>query len=122
VFVFASGQSGGYCGSLPGIGISVHDMVGMARSSHDQGYFLVGQDGGVFAFGDAPCLAPLPGRIHVTDVIGIAATPSVQGSWSGEADGAVYGFGNADALGGTFGSSSPVAGITSTADGGDTGS
>ena len=61
VFVFPTNQSGGFYGSLPGLGVTVHDIVGMVPSHDDRGYFLVGRDGGVFAFGDAPFLGSLPG-------------------------------------------------------------
>ena len=54
VFVFPTGQSGGFYGSLPGLHVSVDDIVGMVPTADDQGYFLVGSDGGVFAFGERP--------------------------------------------------------------------
>ena len=36
-----------------------------------RGYWLIGADGGVFAFGSAPRLGSLPGKdIRVSDIIG----------------------------------------------------
>ena len=62
VFVFPDrDQSGGFFGSLPGLGVNVNNIVGMVPTATDQGYFLVGSDGGVFAFGNAPFLGSLPG-------------------------------------------------------------
>ncbi|HMD47118.1 MAG TPA: hypothetical protein VKG43_13215, partial [Acidimicrobiales bacterium] len=48
VFVFG----GAFYGSLPALGISVGNIVGIVASADERGYFLVGSDGGVFSFGD----------------------------------------------------------------------
>ena len=80
VFVFPTGQSGGYFGSLPGLGAHVNDIVGMVPSPDDHGYFLVGSDGGVFAFGSAPYLGSLPGLgVSVHDIRGIVPTTNNRG-------------------------------------------
>ena len=60
--VFSFGDAGFY-GSLPGLGFSPAGsglphalnapIVGMVPSADGDGYFIVGADGGVFAFGDA---------------------------------------------------------------------
>jgi len=43
-----------YYGSLPGLGITPDaPIVGISASPDGGGYWLVGADGGVFAFGDA---------------------------------------------------------------------
>ncbi len=100
VFVFPTGQSGGYYGSLPGLGVHVNDIVGMVPSPDDKGYFLVGQDGGVFAFGDAPYLGSLPGlRISVHDIRGIVPTRDNRGYFLVGQDGGVFAFGDAAFLG-----------------------
>jgi hypothetical protein len=100
VFVFPTGQPSGFYGSLPGIGVVVHDVVGMVPSNDDRGYFLVGADGGVFAFGDAPFLGSLPGLgIHVNDIRGIVPTPDDRGYFLVGADGGVFAFGDAPFLG-----------------------
>jgi hypothetical protein len=39
--------------SLPGLGVHVDDIVGIAATHDDRGYWLVGSDGSVYAFGDA---------------------------------------------------------------------
>ncbi|HEY5024106.1 MAG TPA: protease pro-enzyme activation domain-containing protein [Acidimicrobiales bacterium] len=100
VFVFPTGQSGGFYGSLPGLGVHVADIVGMVPSPDDKGYFLVGQDGGVFAFGDAPFLGSLPGlHVAVHDIRGIVPTSDNHGYFLVGQDGGVFAFGDAPFLG-----------------------
>ena len=50
VFVFPVGQSSGFFGSLPGLGVKVSDVVGIVPTNNFSGYDLVGSDGGVFVF------------------------------------------------------------------------
>ena len=100
VFVFPTGQSGGYYGSLPGLGVHVSNIVGMVPSPNDHGYFLVGSDGGVFAFGNAPYLGSLPGlKVSVHDIRGIVPTSDNRGYFLVGADGGVFAFGSAPYLG-----------------------
>jgi len=100
VFVFPTGQSGGFYGSLPQLGVLVSDIVGMVPTSDDHGYFLVGSDGGVFAFGDAPFFGSLPGiGDHTTDITGIVPTSDNHGYFLVGSDGGVFAFGDAPFLG-----------------------
>ena len=56
-------------------GVSVSDIVGIVPNPDSKGYWLVGADGGVFAFGDAPNLGSLPGvGVNVDDVVGAVPT------------------------------------------------
>jgi hypothetical protein len=71
--VFAFGDAG-YIGSLPALGVSVDDIVGIAPSADAGGYLLAGATGGVFAFGDAD-FAGSAAPAGVTDVVAIAASP-----------------------------------------------
>ena len=102
VFVFSPpGTSGGFFGSLPGLGVKVNNIVGMVPTATDQGYFLVGSDGGVFAFGNAPFLGSLPG-LHVTPtqpITGLVPTGTDGGYFLVGKDGGVFAFGNATFLG-----------------------
>jgi YVTN family beta-propeller protein len=108
VFVFPTGQSGGFYGSLPGLGVNVSDIVGMVPTASDLGYFLVGSDGGVFAFGSAPFENSLPGiGVHVNNIVGIVPTSNDQGYFVVGSDGGVFTFGNAPFLG-----SLPSIGVT----------
>lgn len=78
--------------------------VAAAAPSH--GYWLVGADGGVFAFGDARYYGrPAPATTH-DPVVGIAATPDHLGYWVASADGGVFAFGDAQ-----YGGSLPGLGI-----------
>jgi len=100
VFVFPTGRAGGFFGSLPGLGVQVHDVVGIVPSSDDRGYFLVGSDGGVFSFGDTSFEGSLPG-LHVTvdDIVGIIPTNDDRGYTLVGKDGGVFAFGDAHFLG-----------------------
>jgi hypothetical protein len=103
VFVFPTGRSGGFFGSLPGLTPPVHvnNIVGMVPTTTDQGYFLVGSDGGVFAFGNAPFLGSLPG-LHVTPtqpITGIVAANTDRGYFLVGRDGGVFAFGTVPFLG-----------------------
>ncbi len=91
--VFAFGSATFY-GSLPNDGIKVNDIVGIAslaqtapilgrpsarplnsvhpaRAALPQGYYLVGSDGGVFAFGNVPFRGSLGGSALSSPVVGI---------------------------------------------------
>ena len=64
------------------------------------GYFLVGRDGGVFTFGNAPFFGSLPSiGVRVDDITGIASTPDGKGYYVVGADGTVYSFGDASFFG-----------------------
>lgn len=95
VFVFPTGRSGGFYGSLPGLGVHVHNIVGIVPSSDDKGYFLVGSDGGVFSFGDTHFEGSLPGlHVHVSDIVGIVPTVDDRGYFLVGSDGGVFTFGD----------------------------
>jgi hypothetical protein len=47
------GTGSGYYGSLPGEGIHVGDIAGLALTPDGHGYWMVGSDATVYAFGDA---------------------------------------------------------------------
>jgi len=65
-----------------------------------QGYWMVGSDGGVFAFGDAGFVGSLPGLgVHVNNVVGVVATKTSKGYWMVGSDGGVFAFGDAGFVG-----------------------
>ena len=93
-----------FLGSLPGLGIRVDDIVGVAVTPDGGGYWLVGSDGGVFALGDAGYFGSMAGKPLNKAVVGIADTPDGGGYWLVAADGGVFGFGDAHfsgSMGGT---------------------
>jgi hypothetical protein len=79
----------------------VAPIVGIVPTASDGGYFLVGSDGGVFSFGDAPFLGSLPG-MHVkprAPIVGIVAVDTDKGYFVVGADGGVFAFGTTPFLG-----------------------
>ena len=73
----------------------MNDIVGISPTANNGGYFLVGKDGGVFAFGDAPLEGSLPGLgTRVNNIVGLAASTTNQGYWIVGSDGHVYAFGD----------------------------
>ena len=96
VFVFPTGQSSGYYGSLPGLGVDVHNIVGIVPTDNFTGYDLVGSDGGVFVF---PTGRPtgfygsLPGLgVDVHNIVGIVPTGNFTGYDLVGSDGGVFVF------------------------------
>ena len=72
-------------------------LVGVATDPEASGYWLVAQDGGLFAFGAAGFCGSLP-ELKVTPVrpvVGIAATADGRGYWLVASDGGVFAFGDA---------------------------
>ena len=95
VFVFPKGSSG-FFGSLPGLKVSVNDVVGIVPTNDYTGYDLVGSDGGVFVF---PTGQPkgfygsLPGlKVSVNNVVGIVPTNHGTGYDLVGSDGGVFVF------------------------------
>jgi hypothetical protein len=64
-----------------------------------QGYWEVGADGGIFAFGSASFYGSMGGQPLNAPIVGIAVTPDGKGYWEVGADGGIYAFGSADFLG-----------------------
>jgi hypothetical protein len=95
-----------------------------------QGYWLVGRDGGIFAFGNARFHGSA-GSLHLQrPIAGIALTADSEGYWLVATDGGVFAFGDASYVGslpadgiGPVGASTghhlsaPIVGIVPTADG-----
>ena len=84
-----------------------------------EGYWLVANDGGVFAFGDAKFFGST-GAIRLNrPVNGMAATPSSQGYWLVASDGGIFAFGDAEFKGstGAIRLNSPIVGMAATPSG-----
>jgi parallel beta-helix repeat protein len=85
------------------------------------GYWPVGSDGGVFAFGQAPYEGSTGNLKLVQPVVGMAATPDGGGYWLVAKDGGIFNFGDANFYGSLPGkhvSVSDIVGIAATRDGG----
>jgi hypothetical protein len=74
----------------------VNNIIGTAATQTGRGYWLVGNDGRVFAFGDARFYGSLPDiGVHVANIVAIAASKSGRGYWLIGSDGEVFAFGDA---------------------------
>ena len=125
--VFSYGDTQFY-GSIPGLGILPYGsglpaslnapIVGMVPSADDGGYFMVGSDGGVFAFGDAKFAGSCPG-IGGCSGAAIAVMPDASGGgyWVVTKTGNVYAFGDAPSFGSPRPQSVPVTSAVRTPDG-----
>lgn len=108
VFTFGDAQ---FYGAVPGLGLNAFDsglpnslnapIVGMAATPDGGGYWLVGADGGVFAFGDAHSFGSMAGTPMNGFVTGIASTPDGGGYWLLGSDGGIFNFGDAPLEGNT---------------------
>jgi hypothetical protein len=126
--VFAFGDAGFY-GSIPGLGIAPTGtskgqhlnapIVGVVPSVDDRGYFMVGSDGGVFAFGDSHFEGSCPG-IGGCSGAAVAVAPDASGGgyWLVTATGHIYTFGDARYLGAPGPQSSAITSMVRTPDGG----
>jgi hypothetical protein len=70
-------------------------IVSMATTPTGNGYWLVGADGGVFAYGDAPFWGSTGAMRLAQPIVSMAATPSGDGYWLVGRDGGVFAFGAA---------------------------
>ena len=76
-------------------------MVGMASTADGKGYWLVGNDGGVFSYGDAHFYGSMGGKHINAPIVGMAATPDAHGYWLVGSDGGIFTFGDATFYGST---------------------
>jgi hypothetical protein len=100
-------------------------IVGMATTPTGNGYWMVGADGGVFAFGDAVYRGssgqidpskPAGGSnsfVPAAPVVNMAVSPSGNGYWLVATDGAIYSFGDAR-YGGRVASQTPLPAVIDT--------
>jgi PKD repeat protein len=109
-----------------GVTVSIADAGGASATVSltatiisGQGYWMVGRDGGVFAFGNAPFFGSAPPLQPGVLLTGIAATPHHAGYWLASSTGAVAAFGNARFLGDMHAVhlNKPIVGIAGTPDG-----
>ncbi|HEU5447819.1 MAG TPA: hypothetical protein VFW57_02305 [Acidimicrobiia bacterium] len=83
------------------------------------GYWIVGVDGGIYAYGAAPFKGST-GAIKLNKpIVGLAATPSGQGYWLVASDGGIFSFGDASFRGSTGAMvlNKPIVGMASTPSG-----
>ncbi len=91
-------------------------IVGMSGTPRGNGYWLVGRDGGIFAFGDAAFYGSTGAFRLNQPVVGMASTPTGRGYWLVASDGGIFAFGDAAFFGstGSFRLNRPIVGMAST--------
>ena len=94
-------------------------VVGGAATPDGKGYWMVGFDGSVQAFGDALWYGDMSGDQLNAPIVGMAATPDGGGYWLIAQDGGVFSFGDAQFYGstGALHLNQPVVGMAATPDG-----
>ncbi len=91
----------------------------LASTPDGQGYWIVGTNGSVKAYGSAVDYGSMNGHHLNRPIVGVAATPDGKGYWLVASDGGVFSFGDA-AFHGSTGNirlNQPIVGITGTPDG-----
>ncbi len=114
VFAYGEAYDGGAGIRSPCLGI-----VATATDPANGGYWEVGVNGSVYAFGGAPALGDLTGRRLAAPIVGMAAMPDGQGYWLVASDGGVFAFGDAPYAGstGALRLAAPIVGMAATPDG-----
>ncbi|HYD10834.1 MAG TPA: hypothetical protein VEA78_12095 [Acidimicrobiales bacterium] len=86
---------GGAVLNAPVVGLTLHWTRANGSAWLPTGYWFVGADGGVFAFGSARFLGAMAGRPMNAPVVAMVPTPSGNGYWLVGSDGGVFCFGDA---------------------------
>ena len=100
--------------------LHVDTITGMAGTPDAKGYWLVGNTGAIWPFGDATSYGPLPGLgVSATNIVGMAATPDGGGYWMVDNTGGIHTFGDAVYYGSLPGlvSVTNIVGMAATPDG-----
>jgi hypothetical protein len=76
------------------------DSPVVSAGGQSSGYWMVGNDGGIFSFGAAPFEGSLPSLgVHVANIVGMVPTADGKGYWMIGSDGGVFAFGDAGFVG-----------------------
>jgi SpoIID/LytB domain protein len=107
-------------GSTSGPGTPALSATPTVASGGDDGYWIVGSDGSIFDFGDAPSLGSMVGQSLNGPIVAMAPTADQNGYWLVGSDGGIFSFGDAVFHGSTGGLrlNRPVLGMAATPDGG----
>ena len=114
VYAYGSATFLGSAENLP----VVAPIVSMAQTPNGKGYYLLGEDGAVFAYG-APFYGGINGWPLRLPAAAMASTPSGNGYWIVSEDGAVFPMGGAKQYGNMFGQHlvAPITDIVPVSDG-----
>jgi hypothetical protein len=93
--------------------------IPQAAPADPPGYWVVGTDGGVYAYGSAPFKGSTGALKLNRPMVGMAGTPSGQGYWLVASDGGIFSFGDAAFRGstGAITLNKPIVGMASTPSG-----
>jgi len=107
-----------YLGDLSFVQLN-QPIVGMAQTADGGGYWMVGSDGGIFAFGDAAFYGSTGNLTLNKPIVGMAATKDGKGYWLVASDGGIFAYGDAAFYGstGNLTLNKPIVGMAPTADG-----
>jgi hypothetical protein len=94
-------------------------IINASRTASGRGYWLLGADGGIFAFGDAQFYGSMGGKPLNAPVVAMAPTATGAGYWLVAEDGGIFAFGDAKFYGSMGGKplNEPIVGITASASG-----
>jgi hypothetical protein len=94
-------------------------ILSMVTTPSGSGYWMMGQDGGIFAYGDANFYGSTGGMKLNEPAVGMAATPDGGGYWFVASDGGVFSYGDANFYGSMGGQplAAPVVGMATRTDG-----
>jgi N-acetylmuramoyl-L-alanine amidase len=95
-------------------------IVGMAATPDGGGYWVVGRDGGIYAYGDAGFHGSAGALSLNAPIVGMAVAPGGGGYWLVASDGGVFNYGTAGFFGSRGGQplNAPIVGLAATHDGG----
>ena len=95
-------------------------IVGMAATPDGGGYWLVGSDGGIYAYGDAAFYGSAGALTLNAPIVGMAATSDGKGYWLVASDGGIFNYGDAAFFGSRGGQplNAPIVGMAATPGGG----
>jgi hypothetical protein len=95
-------------------------VLDMAVTPDGGGYWMVGSDGGIFAFGDAQFYGSTGAMTLNKPIVGMTPTADGKGYWLVASDGGIFAFGDARFYGSMGGQplNKPIVGIAATPDGG----
>jgi hypothetical protein len=92
-------------------------IAGLAPAPSDSGYWLLGRNGSVGSFGDAPWFGAMDGKYLPDAAQGVVSTPDGGGYWIYTSGGKVRPFGDASFRGAPKGSPVAIASMASTSKG-----
>ncbi|MCU1429068.1 MAG: fibronectin type protein [Actinomycetia bacterium] len=111
-------SSAPFFGDLSRVALS-GSVLGSVATPTGRGYYMVGVDGGVFAFGDARFYGSMGGRHLSQPIVALVPTADNHGYWLVASDGGVFAFGSAKFKGSMGGAQlqQPIVGMVRYGDG-----